>query len=125
MVACFFGLISHVATVSLEQRRTVNCKWYTTICLPEVFVKIRKTNPRRRIIFHHDNASSHTSRQTSDFLSSQYIELMTRPPYSPDLTPNDFFFFSNIKEERKNCYGKWFERMQKCIDHQGEYFEKQ
>ena len=29
------------------------------------------------------------------------------------------------QEEWKNCYDQWFERMQKCIDHHGEYFEKQ
>ena len=28
---CFFGRIGHVATVPLEQRRTVNSEWYTTI----------------------------------------------------------------------------------------------
>ena len=80
---------------------------------------------------------------------------MTHPPYSPDfflLAPNDFFLFPKIKgklrgerftsaedaveafknhvldmpqEEWKNCYDQWFERMQKCIDHHGEYFEKQ
>jgi len=27
--------------------------------------------------------------------------------------------------EWKKCFDKWFERMQKCIDHKGEYFEKQ
>ncbi|EFN72051.1 hypothetical protein EAG_00124, partial [Camponotus floridanus] len=26
--------------------------------------------------------------------------------------------------EWHECYNKWFERMQKCIDHHGEYFEK-
>ncbi|GFU36548.1 uncharacterized protein NPIL_180281 [Nephila pilipes] len=36
MIACFFGINGHVATVALEQRRTVNSEWYTTICLPEV-----------------------------------------------------------------------------------------
>ena len=25
----------------------------------------------------------------------------------------------------KKCYDSWFERIQKCIDHKGEYFEKQ
>ena len=29
------------------------------------------------------------------------------------------------QEEWKNCYDQWFERMQKCIDQHGEYFEKQ
>ena len=152
MVACFFGKTGHVATVPLEERRTVNSEWYTTICLPEVFGQIRKTNKRRRIILHQDNASCHTSRLTTDFMNSQKIELMGHPPYSPDLAPNDFFLFPNVKnklrgqrfslaedavdafknhimevsqEDWKNCFDKWFERMQKCIDHKGEYFEKQ
>jgi len=72
MVTCFFGKTGHVATVSLEQHRTVsleqhrtvNFKWYITICLPEVFGEIRKNNKKRKIILHHDNASSYTSRQT-------------------------------------------------------------
>ncbi|GFU02603.1 cilia- and flagella-associated protein 298, partial [Nephila pilipes] len=40
MIACFFGINGHVATVALEQRRTVNSEWYTTICLPEKMVKL-------------------------------------------------------------------------------------
>ncbi|GFT71331.1 uncharacterized protein NPIL_292841 [Nephila pilipes] len=40
MIACFFGINGHVATVALEQRRTVNSEWYTTICLPEVLLDI-------------------------------------------------------------------------------------
>lgn len=27
--------------------------------------------------------------------------------------------------EWENCFDKWFERMQKCINLEGEYFEKQ
>ena len=152
MVACFFGKTGHVATVPLEQRRTVNSEWYTTICLPEVFGEIRKTNKRRRIIVHHDNASSHTSAQTTAFLSNQNVDLMSHPPYSPDLAPNDFFLFPYVKNklrgqrfsipeeavavfrmhvleipqsEWQKCYDNWFKRMQKCIDLHGEYFEKQ
>ena len=140
MVACFFGKTGHVATVPLEQRRTVNSEWYTTICLPEVFEEIRKTNRRKRIILHHDNASSHTSRQTTAYLTGQNIEIMGHPPYSPDLAPNDFFLFPHIKNklrgqrfsspedaveafknhvlevpqsEWKKCFENWFKRMQK------------
>ncbi|XP_070070207.1 histone-lysine N-methyltransferase SETMAR-like [Drosophila takahashii] len=152
MVACFFGKTGHVATVPLEQRRTVNSEWYTTISLPEIFGEIRKTIKRRRIILHHDNASSHTSAQTSAFLTGQNVELMGHPPYSPDLAPNDFFLFPHIKRkmrgqrfstpedaveafknhvlevsqsERTKYFDNWFERMQKCISLAGEYFEKQ
>ena len=152
MVACFFGKIGHFATIALEQCRTVNSEWYTTHCLPVVFQEIRKTNLRRRIILHHDNASSHTSAQTTAFLSTQSIVLMKHPPYSPDLAPNDFFLFPYVKNklrghrfstpeeavdafrkhvleiphsEWQKCFDNWFKRMQKCIELHGEYFEKQ
>jgi [histone H3]-lysine36 N-dimethyltransferase SETMAR len=99
MFACFFGKIRHIAIVPLVEGRTINSEWYTTICLSEVFGEIRKTNRRRRIILHHDYASSHTSAQTDVYLSTQHIELMGHPPYSPDLALDDFFLFPHIKNK--------------------------
>lgn len=152
MIAVFFQKTGHVATVPLEEGQTVNSMWYTTTCLPEVFVELRKNNPFRRIVLHHDNASSHKSAQTNEYLSTQKIELMGHPPYSPDLAPNDFFLFPYIKKkmrgirfstpeeavetfknhvfeitrlEWQKCFENWFKRMQKCINYHGEYFEKQ
>ena len=77
---CFFGKIEHVAIVPLEQRRTVNSEWYTTICLPVVLQEIRKTNHRIWTTLHHDNVV-----QTTGFLSTQIIDLTSHPQYSPDL----------------------------------------
>ena len=50
MIACFFGYTGHVTIVALEDRRTVNTNWYTTICLPEVINELRRTNRNRRIM---------------------------------------------------------------------------
>ena len=152
MIASFFGVTGHVTTVALEDQKTVTANWYTTICLPKVIEEIRKHNMRRRIILHHDNASSHTATQTVNYLKHQNIELMSHCPYSPDLSPNDFFLFPRVKNklrgqrfttpeeaveaykshvlrippsEWKQCFKNWFERIQKCINLKGEYFEKQ
>jgi hypothetical protein len=95
----FFGITGHVAIVPLENYRTVNSEWFTTICLAEVFMKIRKTSKNRRIILHHDNANCHTSAQTRAYLTGQNIELMSHPPYSLGLAPNDFFLFPYIKNK--------------------------
>ena len=100
MIACFFGKTGHVAIIPPEQRRIVNSEWYTTICFPLVFQEIRKINRRKQITLHHDNANSHTSAQTIAFLSTQYIELMSHPPYSPALPTNDFFLLSYVKKMR-------------------------
>ena len=90
MIAYFFGCTGHVTTVALEDRRTVNIDWYTTIYLPEVINKLRITNRNRLIILHHDNTSCNTARQTVDFLSNNNVELMTHCPYSPDLSMTSF-----------------------------------
>ena len=81
MVACFFGKTLPVTIVPLVRCRTVSSEWYTTNCLSGVFEKISKTNRQRRIILQHDNASSDTSAQTVDFLSTQKIGC-TFPSYS-------------------------------------------
>lgn len=152
MVASFVSKKGHVATIPLEEQRTVTADWYITVCLPEVLAELRQGNPRRRVILHHDNASSHTAHKTTKFLNDENVELMSHPPYSPDLSPNDFFTFPRIKDLLRGqrfenpeaaveayksailamptsnwnyCFNDWFKRMQKCIECNGEYFEKQ
>ena len=80
----------------LQDRHVTYREWYTTIYLPVVFQEIRETNHRKWITIHYDNASSHTSAQTTAFLSIQNIGLMSHLPCSPDLAPNDFFLFHFI-----------------------------
>ncbi|CAH2000879.1 unnamed protein product [Acanthoscelides obtectus] len=87
----------HIATIPLNEQRTVTADWYTTICLPKVITELRKINPERRIILHQDNASSHTAQKTRQYLTKENVEFLDRPPYSPDLCPNDFFTFPKIK----------------------------
>jgi len=50
MVACIFGKTSYVATFPLEQHRTDNSEWHTTICLPEVFGEILYMNREKTIL---------------------------------------------------------------------------
>lgn len=154
MVATFFSKSGHVATIPLEEQGTVTAQWYTTVCLPKVFEKLQERRPRtglRGTLIHHDNASAHTANITIQFLESTEAKLMTHPPYSPDLAPCDYFLFPTIKNrmrgrrfstpeeavaayeheltaleenEWKECFQKWFTRMQKCIECRGDYFEK-
>ncbi|CAH2016445.1 unnamed protein product, partial [Acanthoscelides obtectus] len=145
MVATFVSNAGHIATIPLNEQRTVTANWYTTICFPKVITELQKINPERRIILHQDNASSHTVQKTRQYLTEENVELLDHPPYSPDLSPNDFFTFPKIKNrireeavdafknavldlpanEWNKCFENWFERMQMCINLIGEYFEKQ
>ncbi|CAH2006981.1 unnamed protein product [Acanthoscelides obtectus] len=127
----------------------------------EASLKISKTSkkklheelgPERRMILHQDNASSHTAQKTRQYLTEENVELLDHLPYSPDLSPNDFFTFPKIKNrlrgqrfqspeeavdafknagldlpanEWNKCFENWFERIQMYISLRGEYFEKQ
>ena len=37
MIACFLAKLGHVATIPLEDRKTVTADWYVNHCLPKVF----------------------------------------------------------------------------------------
>ncbi|CAH1961583.1 unnamed protein product [Acanthoscelides obtectus] len=123
----------HIATIALNE---------------QIITELRKINPERRIILHQDNASSHTRQ----YLTEENVELFYHPPYSGDLSPNDFFTFPKIRNrlrgqrfqsleeavdafknavldlpanEWNKCFANWFERMQMCINLRGEYFARQ
>jgi hypothetical protein len=46
---------------------------------------------------HHDNAPSHTSVPTQQFLAKRKMVVIPHPPYTLDLAPCDFFLFPKMK----------------------------
>ncbi|UYV69465.1 hypothetical protein LAZ67_6003692 [Cordylochernes scorpioides] len=60
----------------------------------------------KRVRFHHDNARQHTAHQTTALIEEFEWELVSHPPYSPDVAPSDFYFFPELK---KNLGGTQFQ----------------
>ena len=46
----------------------------------------------------HDNASSHKCEVVKSFSASEQVIVLNHPPYSPDLSPCDFFLFPRLKK---------------------------
>ena len=46
----------------------------------------------------HDNASPHKCEVVKSFLASEKMKVLNHPPYSPDLSPCDFFLFPRLKK---------------------------
>ena len=46
----------------------------------------------------HANASSHKCEVVKSFLASEKVKVLNHPPYSPDLSPCDFFLFPRLKK---------------------------
>ena len=82
MIACFFAKSGHVATIPLEDRKTVTAHCYVNHCLPKIFQAWCKRRPRtcvRGLLLHHDNASAYTAAVTLDFLATSDVQLVTHP----------------------------------------------
>jgi transposase len=52
----------------------------------------------------HDNARPHTACATIDALDTLKFEVLSHPPYSPDLAPSDFHFFPHLKRDLKGAH---------------------
>ena len=110
MIGCFFAKFGHVATILLEDRNKVTADWYVNHCLPEVFQPWCTRRPQTGVhglLLNHDNASAHTAAVTLDLLATNDAQLVTHPPYSPDLVSCDWLLFPSVKRQLK---GKQFQK---------------
>ena len=56
-------------------------------------------------MLHHDNALAHTLLLIRSYLAKHQTYDVIQPPYSPDLTPADFFLFPKLKTSLKgHCF---------------------
>ncbi|UYV80685.1 K02A2.6-like [Cordylochernes scorpioides] len=102
-------------------------------------------------ILHVDNARPHTAHVVLQFLAKHSTIQIPHPPYSPDLSPNDFFLYPKLKMKLKgrkfdnvdmiqaeskatlrnlsksdfiSCFDNCKKRWNMCIEAGGAYFEK-
>ena len=96
--------------------------------------------------FHQDNAPVHNSILVKDNLTKMGIKTVHQPPYSPDLSPCDFWLFSQLtgcryetieeikeavtkvidtltQEDFDVAFQKLLERYNECIAAKGDYLE--
>ena len=101
-------------------------------------------------MLHHNIAPCHTAVSINEFLDEKSISVFPQPPYSPDLSPCDFFLFPWLKNHLKgrhfetldniqksvtdelkgipaeafqHCHEQWKQRLHLCVAAQGNYFE--
>ena len=80
-------------------RKTITGAYYASLLdklkteLAEKWPNLRK----KKILFHRNNAPSHTSADATAKIHELRFELLDHPPYSPDLTPSDFFLSLHLK----------------------------
>ena len=101
MVAAFFCKTGPVAIILLEDRRTVLADWCINCCLPKAFEtwSLVALRPASEAYFFTTIMHLHTQQpQDTGLLAENSFQLVSHPPYGPDLAPCNFFLFPTIKE---------------------------
>ena len=68
-----------------------------------------------RILLLHDNARPHTARAMIEALETLKFEVLSHPPYSPDLAPSDFHFFPHLKRDLKGTHFTSYDEAKQAV----------
>ena len=84
----------------LNPGETVTTRYITALSNLQQALRHRRCGKLTRgILFHHDNAPTHRSRECVSALSQHGFKTLPHPLYSPDLSPCDFHLFPQIKRQ--------------------------
>ncbi|CAF1163580.1 unnamed protein product [Adineta ricciae] len=115
----------------IERSQSIDHHYYINQCLRSLIDEIKRRRP------------------AYGTLESGGLKIILHPPNSPDVSPCDFLLFDLIEDDRGNqddslslhdalidfmnsinreeyreTFEKWIERMQPCVDNHGDYFER-
>ena len=92
------SLIRKVQSFKFQPRKVLSLESFTEkLFLLNLLISIRNTGVRG-IKLLHDNAPAHESATVQEYLKESGLDVLDHPPYSPDLSPCDFWLFLRLKE---------------------------
>lgn len=107
----------------LKYGETVNTERYCNQ-LEKLNEAVKEKRPvlanRKGIVFLHDNARPHTAIKTQKKLNDFGWEVLSHPPYSPDIAPSDYYLFRSMQNF---LHGKIFQSFQDISKGVSEYFD--
>ena len=99
--AIFFDSKCSGLQIPVSKGNSVTGKFYRESVLTQLVDFYQKCRPRTSvhgIKLLHDNASAHKSTTVHEYLKESGLDVLDHPPYSPDLSPCDFWLFPRLKE---------------------------
>ena len=101
LYAIFFNSSGPVVQVPCPSGHTVTGQFYKNSVLKKVkefYYKKRPSKVWSGVYLLHDNTSSHKCEVVKSFLASEKVNVLNHPPYSPDLSPCDLFYFQGLRK---------------------------
>ena len=87
--------------LSSKEKSTITGAYYAN-SLDQMRTAIREKRRgklSKGILLQQDSARVHTCKIATDAVERNGYELIPHPAYSPDLAPNDYFLFPNLKKD--------------------------
>ena len=69
-----------------------------------------------RVILQHDNARPHVAKPVKTYLGTLKWEVLLHPPYSPDITPSDYYLFRSMTHGLADQHFRSYEEVKNWID---------
>ena len=101
LYAIFFYSSGPVVQVPCQSGHTITGRLYNNSVLKKVKEFYNKKRPSKGwsgVHLLHENASSHKCEVVKSFLASEKLKVLNHPPYSPDLSSCDFFYFQGLRK---------------------------
>ena len=101
LYAIFFDSKGPVLQIPVTKGSPVTGKFYRESVLTRLVDFYQKRRPCtgvQGIKLLHDNAPAHKSATVQEYLKESGLDVLDHPPYSPDLSPCDFWLFQRLKE---------------------------
>ena len=99
------GCKRHNILGAASGKTTVNATRYRAQLNKVEAEVINRSLNNGKIYFQHDNAKPHVAKIVKEKIEKFGWELLTHPPYSPDLTPSDYHLFRSLSNDMR---GKMF-----------------
>ncbi|XKL62242.1 hypothetical protein PGB90_002075 [Kerria lacca] len=104
MLILFFDSEGLIHKEFVPAGQTVNAALDVTV-LDRLLKRIGRVRPQRfanrDFVLLHDNAPAYTEVLEQQFVTCKSVPVLSHPPYSPDLSPSDYFLFPKLKLELK------------------------
>ena len=99
LYAIFFDSKGPVLQIPVPKGGSVTGKFYRESVLTQLVDFYQKRRPRTGVCgikLLHDNAPAHKSATVLQYLKESVLDVLDHPPYSPDLSPCDFWLFPRL-----------------------------
>ena len=107
MLIIFFDSQGVVHKEFVPERNTINAEFYKGVT-DRLLKCIQRVRPAafcsRDIFLLHNNVPAHKTARIWQFLTPKNVTTIYHPPYSPDLSPPDYFLFPKLKIKLKGLH---------------------